>query len=70
MLMMGMTGSYEYIAAEHLYNMAERCTDKTIAFVEGAGHMFTVDMSTEHDWGDIVRICFDYADQWIARRFI
>lgn len=45
-LFMGMTGSYEYLAAEEIYNH-NASTDKTIAFVEGAGHNFTPEREAE-----------------------
>lgn len=73
LLMMGMTGSYEYIAAEHLYRRAERSVDKTLAFVEGAGHNFTPALDAEQypgEFGDTVKSTFDYTDQWITQRFI
>lgn len=74
MLMMGMTGSYEYIAAEHLYKRAVKSEDKTVAFVEGAGHNFVAEEATGGieggDWGDTVKTCFDYVDRWIEARFV
>ncbi|MBQ6322018.1 MAG: alpha/beta hydrolase [Lachnospiraceae bacterium] len=74
MLLMGMTGSYEYIAAEHLYKRAGKCADKTLAFVEGASHNFTANEATGgisgQDWGDTVKTCFDYVDRWIEARFV
>ncbi len=74
MLLMGMTGSYEYIAAEHMYNRAVKCQDKTLAFVEGASHNFVANEATGgihgNDWGDTVKTCFDYADRWIEARFL
>ncbi|MDO4284392.1 MAG: alpha/beta hydrolase [Eubacteriales bacterium] len=73
MLMMGMTGSYEYIAAEHIYRHAGRTSDKTLAFVEGAGHNFTPATEAERypgEFGDTAKVCFDYVSQWIASRFL
>ncbi len=73
MLLLGMTGSYEYIAAEHIYQRAVKCVDKTLAFVEGAGHNFTPAADAERypgEFGDTVRSTFDYTDQWIAQRFV
>lgn len=73
LLMMGMTGSYEYIAAEHAYRRAVKAADKTQIYVEGAGHNFTMAPEAEEypgQLGDSVKSCFDYADQWISERFV
>lgn len=71
-LFMGMTGSYEYLAAEEIYNHSAS-TDKTIAFVEGAGHNFTPDKQAERyngtSYGDAVKHLFDYVDSWLESRF-
>lgn len=71
-LFMGMTGSYEYLAAEEIYNHSAS-TDKTIAFVEGASHNFTPDNEAERynstSYGDTVKHLFDYIDQWLNARF-
>jgi hypothetical protein len=40
LLTLGMTGHWEYLATELIYEHA-RSADKTIAFVEGATHLFT-----------------------------
>ncbi len=71
-LFMGMTGSYEYLAAEEIYNHSAS-TDKTIAFVEGAGHNFTPEREAEKynktSYGDTVKKLFDYVDNWLNERF-
>ncbi len=69
LLIMGMTGSYEGLAAEEIYSNAAG-TDKTIAFVEGAGHNF--DNQGREEFGDTQKIVFDYADKWMSTsgRFI
>ena len=70
MLMMGMTGSYEFLASELIYEMAG-CEDKTIAFVEGASHLFFPEKASEcfaGQFGDTVKTCFDYAAQWLRSR--
>lgn len=71
-LFMGMTGSYEYLAAEEIYNHSGS-SDKTIAFVEGASHNFTPDKDAERynhtSYGDTVKHLFDYVDRWLSRRF-
>jgi pimeloyl-ACP methyl ester carboxylesterase len=70
-LMMGMTGSWEYLAAEMIYNACPS-TDKSIAFVEGASHMFEPDKDAEKfqkkDYGDTVKVLFDYVDQWLSKK--
>lgn len=63
MLLMGMTGGYEYIAAEHAWREAVCCTDKTCTFVEGANHVFR---PTDEKYGDTVGRCFDYVDRWLT----
>lgn len=71
-LFMGMTGSYEYLAAEEIYNHSAS-SDKTIAFVEGAGHNFTPERGAEKynktSYGDTVKKLFDYVDNWLNERF-
>ncbi len=39
LLVMGMTGGYEFLAAEIIHENTPKVTDKTIAFVEGATHV-------------------------------
>jgi hypothetical protein len=71
LLVMGMTGSWEYLASETIFENAAS-EDKTIAFVEGAGHMFTTASHCERfpgEFGDTQKTIFDYADNWL-RRFL
>lgn len=63
LLVMGMTGSYEYLAAETVYHNAAS-TDKSIAFVEGAGHNF--DNRGCEEYGDTQKLVFDHVDQWLS----
>lgn len=71
-LFMGMTGSYEFLAAEEIYNHSASA-DKTIAFVEGAGHNFIPEREAEKynktSYGDTVKKLFDYVDNWLNERF-
>lgn len=71
-LVMGMTGSYEYINSEAIYENLP-AEDKTIAFIEGAGHMFTTDRQAERynkaNYGDTLKNLFDYVDNWLSTRF-
>jgi hypothetical protein len=69
LLTMGMTGSYEYLAAETIYERSPS-RDKTIAFVEGAGHNFTPCTKCEKSpgqFGDTVATMFDYIDRWLRK---
>lgn len=74
MLVMGMTGSYEYLASEVIYERAGSA-DKTLGFMEGAGHNFTPAYEAEEypgQFGDTVKVLFDFVDAWIDQngRFI
>lgn len=72
-LFMGMTGSYEYLTSEAIYDNSP-AEDKTLAFVEGAGHMFLPDRQAEAynktDYGDTLKNMFDFVDGWINERFV
>lgn len=68
-LMMGMTGSYEFIAAEMIYEHAPM-EDKTIAFVRGASHMFDPNHAAEKfpgEFGDTEKVLYDYMAKWMER---
>lgn len=67
MLIMGMTGGYECLAAEVVYEKSGS-VDKTLAFVEGASHNFTVEPSVEEypgQYGSTETVLFDYVDEWL-----
>ena len=67
LLIMGMTGSYEFLAAEEIYKQAPG-KDKTIAFVEGASHNFTPQEDAKgYPFGDTVKNCFDYIAVWLDK---
>lgn len=69
-LIMGMTGSYEFLAAEQIYENAAS-EDKTIMFIEGASHNFVPQEDAESyrgEFGDTVKNCFDYVDSWLEKR--
>jgi hypothetical protein len=71
LLVMGMTGGYEFLAAEIIYEKAEKAKDKTIAFVEGATHVFTTAKNCEAypgQFGDTVKTLFDYVDLWLSEK--
>jgi hypothetical protein len=70
-LLMGMTGGYEFLAAEMIHESTPKITDKTIAFVEGASHGFFPARECEAypgQFGDTVRTMFDYVDQWLGQK--
>lgn len=68
-LFIGMTGSYEYLASEMIYDHA-RMEDKTIAFVRGASHMFAPEKKAERqpgEFGDTEKVLYDYMAEWLCR---
>jgi hypothetical protein len=70
LLVMGMTGGYEFLAAEMIYENTPKIKDKTIAFVEGATHVFTTSTESEAfpgQFGDTVKILFDHVDKWLSQ---
>lgn len=69
LLTMGMTGHWEYLNAEKIYQ-ASGSNDTSIAFVEGASHLITVCTECESypgQYGDTVKTCFDYVNSWLSK---
>jgi pimeloyl-ACP methyl ester carboxylesterase len=69
LLIMGMTGSWEYLASEIIHEYAVS-GDKTLMFVEGASHMFTTAKECERfpdEFGDTQKNTFAYADAWLSK---
>ncbi|WP_342758393.1 alpha/beta hydrolase [Kineothrix sedimenti] len=69
LLTIGLTGSYEYLAAEMIFENAQM-GDKTIAFIHGAGHMFTPNHSAEKkhgSFGNTEKVLYDYMGTWMRR---
>jgi pimeloyl-ACP methyl ester carboxylesterase len=69
-LFLGMTGHYEYLAAETIYNNSA-ATDKSLAFVEGASHMYSTCKQCEKNpgqFGDTIKTLNNYADQWLSQQ--
>ena len=69
-LVMGMTGGWEFAAAETIFERATSA-DKTLAFVEGASHQFkTMTALEDHpgQFGDTMKTTYDFVDQWIQGR--
>ena len=68
-LFMGMTGGYEYMASELIWNNAPM-EDKTIAFVRGATHMFFPNRDAEKvygSFGDTEKVLYDYMADWMKK---
>lgn len=68
LLTLGMTGHWEYLAAETIHNLA-RSRDKTLAFVEGGTHLYTTCTKCERrpgEFGDTQKITYDYIAQWLT----
>ncbi len=69
LLALGMTGNWEYLNSELIYNAAG-AKDKTLAFVEGATHPFYTCKRCETvpgQYGDTVKTTFDYVDSWLSK---
>jgi hypothetical protein len=70
LLVMGMTAGWEFLAAETIYENAASA-DKTLAFVEGATHVFTPCKACEKapgQFGDTVTTLYDHIDKWLSRQ--
>ncbi|MCD7833450.1 MAG: alpha/beta hydrolase [Lachnospiraceae bacterium] len=68
-LIMGMTGGYEYLASEMIYERA-KMEDVSIAFVRGATHMFFPNRDAEKtpgEFGDTENVLYDYMAKWMKR---
>lgn len=69
LLAMGMTGHWEFLAAETIYEHA-KSADKSIAFVEGATHGYTTCTACEKvpgEFGDTLKTTYDHVDAWLSR---
>lgn len=69
LLVMGMTGNWEYLASETIFEKSGSA-DKTLAFVEGATHLFTTAKHCERfpgEFGDTQATTFKYVDDWLSR---
>ena len=66
---LGMTGHWEGLAAETIYLHA-KSADKSIAFVEGADHIYVPCRNCtapQASFGDTVKTTYDAVDQWLAK---
>ncbi|QIW16839.1 hypothetical protein A4G20_02820 [Pasteurellaceae bacterium RH1A] len=69
LLTMGMTGNWEFLAAEKIYQNAAS-QDKTLVFVEGASHLITPCKECENvagEFGDTVKTTYDFIGDWLGR---
>lgn len=69
LLVMGMTGHWEYLAAETIFNLAHS-RDKSLTFVEGATHLYTTCKACEKtpgQFGDTLKTTYDHIDSWLAK---
>lgn len=68
LLVMGMTAHWEFLAAETIYDLA-RSRDKSLAFVEGADHLYVTCRPCEKvpgQYGDTQKTTYDYIDRWLS----
>lgn len=71
-LIMGMTGHWEFAAAETIYEHAAS-RDKTLVFVEGALHSYATCQPCEKtpgQFGDTEKTTYDYVDSWLSKHFL
>lgn len=69
LLVMGMTGHWEFLASETIYEKA-KSRDKTLAFVEGATHLYDTCRPCERhpgEFGDTLKTTYDYIDGWLSK---
>ena len=64
-LVMGMTAGWEYIASETIYEHSAS-SDKHLAFVEGATHIYKTMRGGEEKYGNAMDTIFDYVDKWLS----
>lgn len=65
LLVMGMTNGWEFSSVEGIVERAAS-RDKTVAFVEGATHMFCPDRGDTR-FGDTLKTTYDFAAQWLEK---
>lgn len=66
-LAMGMTKGWEFASVEGIVERAAS-EDKTVAFVEGATHMYCPDQGDKR-FGDTVKTTYDFIAEWLENRF-
>ncbi len=68
-LALGMTGGWEGLAAETIWDHASS-KDKSIGFIEGATHNYSPCSACEKtpgEFGDTIKTTYDYIDGWISQ---
>lgn len=69
LLIVGMTGHWEYAAAETIFDHA-KSPDKTLAYVEGGLHGYgtcTKCEKTPGEFGDTEKTTYNYVDKWLSK---
>jgi hypothetical protein len=69
LLALGMTGHWEGLAAETIGEHAAS-PDKTVAFIEGADHMYQPCgkcVKPASAYGDTVKLTYDFVDAWLSK---
>jgi hypothetical protein len=72
MLMMSMTAHYWVVPSEMYYLAAHKSKHKTLAYVEGATHVFapcTVCETSPNEFGDTEAELFNYVGNWLTARY-
>ncbi len=72
LLVMGMTGSYEFMAAEPIYQNAAS-SHKSIAFVEGATHNFGPLKGAGNasgQYGNTHKLLYDHMAEWLQKEIV
>jgi len=70
LLILGMTGHWEYAAAEEIHDHA-KSADKTLAYVEGATHGYSTCTKCEKtpgQFGNTMKTTYDYVDGWLSKK--
>jgi hypothetical protein len=70
LVILGMTGHWEYAAAEEIYDHA-KSKDKTLAYVEGATHGYSTCTKCEKtpgQFGNTMKTTYDYVDGWLSKK--
>jgi hypothetical protein len=70
MLVMGMTGHWEFLASETIFENA-KSADKTLMFVEGASNDLTTCKECEKlpgQFGNTQKMTYDYIDKWLSQK--
>jgi hypothetical protein len=72
MLMMSMTAHYWIVPSEMYFQAARRSHHKTLAYVEGATHVFgpcSICSANPNEFGDTAAEVFDYVANWLNKTY-